>query len=97
MKVILNKCYGGFGIKDEIISSLVDKGLLSCDIDFYDADDVRYNTHLISMIEDGIDCGDEYSELTVFTLPDDATDHMIEEYDGMETIYYVVDGKIYAA
>lgn len=30
-------------------------------------------------------------------IPDEATDTMLSDYDGFETIYYVLDGKIHVA
>jgi hypothetical protein len=35
------------------------------------------------------------SNLKVVNIPDNATDWRIEEYDGLESIIYVVDGKMY--
>jgi len=87
MKVILNKCYGGFGIKESVEKELGLKPF---------SDDSRYNKTLISMIEAGIDCNNEYSDLKVVEIPDNITDmEFVEEDDGWEEIIYVLDGKIH--
>ena len=58
MLVVLNKCYGGFGLSKQAVEAL---GL-----------------------EDGY-------------YGDEATDWEMDDYDGIETITYVVDGKLYHA
>ena len=35
-----------------------------------------------------------HTKLKVVEIPNIATDYLIEEYDGAEKVYYVVDGKI---
>ena len=85
MKIIINVCYGGYGINEAIAEKL--------NIDNYEK--ARYNKELIKMIESGIDCGDGCSELEVVNVPDDATDFEIYEYDGCESIIYVQNGKLH--
>ena len=80
MDIVVNRTWGGFHIPKEI----ADKRGLSvyADIDRTDEELVEYvNTHA--------------SSLKVLSIPDEATDWDIWDYDGMETIIYVVDGKIY--
>ena len=80
MDVVVNRTWGVFHIPKEI----ADKCGLSVydDIDRTDEELVEYaKTH--------------DSSLKVFSIPDEATDWEISDYDGMETIIYVVDGKIY--
>ncbi len=85
MKLVINTDFGGFGIKYEIATKY----------GFYECDDIRTNKKLIELIESGIDCNDDCSELSVVEIPDEATDYCIEEYDGAEYILYVLDGKIH--
>ena len=33
----------------------------------------------------------------VVDIPDESTDYLITDYDGIETLYYVLDGKIRVA
>lgn len=37
------------------------------------------------------------TDLRIATIPDDATDWMVSDYDGLETIYFVKNGKLYYA
>jgi hypothetical protein len=87
MKIVINKCFGGFSVNDNIVKML---NLESR----YDLEDDRTNARLIELIESGEDVNGDYSNLTVVEIPDDATDYMINEYDGYENVLYVLDGKI---
>lgn len=88
MKIVINACYGGFSVNDATAKKL---GFESR----YDVDgNVRTDSRLIEMIEAGEDVNGNYACLTVVDVPDNATDYMINDYDGCESIYYVVDGKI---
>lgn len=87
MKLVINKCFGGFSVNDNIVKVL---NLESR----YDLEDDRTNAKLIELIESGEDVNSEYSDLVVVEIPDDATDYKINEYDGYETVYFVLDGKI---
>ena len=89
MKLIINGCYGGFGVNEEIEKKL---GLTKMD-----EEEIRYNSELIALIESGVDASDELAALKVVELPDDCTDYYIDEYDGLESVIYVVDGKLHWA
>ena len=89
MKLIINGCYGGFGIKDEVMERL---GLTS-----QDSEETRTNSDLIALIESGEDVNDRCANLVVVELPDNCTDYYIDEYDGLESVIYVVDGKLHWA
>ena len=54
----------------------------------------REDEKLIALVEQGVDIGDNYAEFGIAEIPDNATDYVIEDYDGKETVLYVVDGKI---
>lgn len=92
MKVILNKCYGGFSLSPQAIAAArID--------DSWSYGNARFNKSLIRLIEkhgsqwaSGL-----YADLHVVSIPDEATDYHIDEYDGMESIIYVVDGKLHWA
>lgn len=87
MKIVVNKCYGGFSVSKDVCEKL---GLESV----YDAD--RYDTRLIQMVEEDPQAvGGYFAALCVVEIPDDATDHTIIDYDGCETVLYVMNGKIY--
>ncbi len=83
MKIVLNKDYGGFGY-----------GVAPEYEDFVRGCGDRTNPELVDFVESHPDeCGD----LEVVEIPDTATDWEIDEYDGWETVTYVVDGKLHHA
>ncbi len=100
-KMIINGCWGGYHVSDEAIKEFqIEVGKYG----YEDIDDVRYgseardNEALIAIVERlGDRASAECSCLGVVEIPDDATDFMITEYDGSETLYYVQDGKIKVA
>lgn len=87
MKIVINKCFGDFSVNDNIVKML---NLESR----YELEDDRTNAKLIELIESGKNVDGEFSNLVVVEIPDDATDYMIDEYDGYENVLYVLDGKI---
>ena len=87
MKYIINDCFGGFGIKKNILKTF--------DLDSMCFDELRTNEHLITCIENGEDINTSCSNLAIVNIPDEASDWQIHEYDGYESIIYVIDGKIY--
>lgn len=86
MKIVVNKCYGGFGLSDWAMEQL---GINV----YYDID--RTDSRLIELVENFPEKVDNfYSNLIVVSIPDTSTDWEIDEYDGLETVIYVLDGKI---
>lgn len=81
MKVVINRCFGGFGLSKEALE------FLGADYDFeYDRYEMRTDAKLIECVEQlGERANGEYSELKIVEVPDDVDWH-IEEYDGMETV-----------
>jgi hypothetical protein len=88
MKIVVNRDYGVFHIDSAVAEEL--------NVDAYDTA-ARYNPQLIEAVEKlGTERASGYCGcLKVVELPDNTTDHYIDEYDGFETVYYVVDGKIH--
>ena len=88
MNIVVNKCYGGFSLSDTACK------MLNCDpYDFSDPS-TRSNPELIGCVTLlGKEAGGKCSALAVVSIPDTATDWEIEEYDGYESIIYVVGGK----
>lgn len=90
MKLVLNKCFGGFGISDSAAEILgIDE------YDFIDRDD----GNLIALIDEK---GSEFvsgsfAKLKIVEIPDSTTDYVIDEYDGMERVIYVLNGKLHFA
>lgn len=88
MKIVVNRCYGGFGLSVEAVKMLNELGK----DEYID----RTDTDLIVLIEKK---GSKFvsgccADLEVVEIPNEATDWEINEYDGSEEIIAVVNGKI---
>lgn len=82
MKVVINTCFGGFGLSRKAVKDL------GCESPYsYEDWDKRTAPELIALIEEkGSEyCSGSYAELKVVEIPDDV-DWYIDNYDGMETI-----------
>lgn len=99
MKIALNKEYGGFGIPDIILEELKKDDEKRWKWAMF-TDDLRDRTDekLISLFEKFISAHPD-SEVRIIDIPNDRriTDMSIYEYDGKETLIYVVDGKLHYA
>lgn len=81
MKMVINAKYGGFGLN---VAEQYEDWVL-------DFEDDRTNVELVKFVETHPnECGD----LAVITIPDGVTDWEMEEYDGWESIIYVLNGMI---
>lgn len=92
MTYILNKCYGGFSISDFACAALgVD--------DAYADLSAEQIGQLVELIKEygSEKCSGKHAKLVVVEIPDNYTDIEWDDYDGVERITYVVDGKIYHA
>ena len=92
MKVVINTWFGGFAVSEQV---RVTMGWESEYDGCYDYS-VRTDPKLIELVEQ---LGDKASAsgscLRVVTLPENVTDWRINEYDGAESIIYVLNGKIH--
>lgn len=79
----------GFGVRENVEKKL--------ELDNMYEDEIRTNPELIAMIEAGEGVNGYCAELEVVEIPDSATDYYLEKYDGMESIIYVLDGKLHWA
>ncbi len=90
MKLVINRCYGGFSLSASAVKAL-DLHSAYSDID-------RNDERLIALVETDADkASGESAKLRVVELPDEITDYEVDEYDGYESVTYVLDGKIYHA
>ena len=84
MQIVINRCFGGFGLsdaaKDEIKKQKKIDELDEYTISRDDADLVRV------VLELGEQAYGDYADLRVVTIPDDV-EYEIDEYDGMESIH----------
>lgn len=88
MKIVLNKDYGGFTFPEEVCEEM---GIG----DWLDEPRKRDRVHpvLIEWVEEH-----KYStDLEVVTISDRVSDWDVIEFDGLETLIFVLDGKIYYA
>lgn len=87
MKIVINECYGGYGLSDWALKEL--------GIEYSDEIN-RTQPDLISLVENfPAEVNGEFAELSVVEIPDETTDWEISEYDGFESITYVVNGKLF--
>lgn len=90
MKIVVNRCYGGFSLSHEAAKKL--------NLDSMWAEVSRINPALVELVEtDPAATSGKHAKLAVMEIPDEVTDWLIDEYDGFETILYVVNGKIHRA
>ena len=87
MRVVINRSFGGFSLPKEFCRKYHMNEY--DDIDRTDKRLVKFVMSHKNSVE--VFCG----RLVAEEIPDNATDYIITEYDGAESIYYVLDGKIY--
>lgn len=86
MKVVINNCYGGFGLSDAGITRYLELADLILTGDFYDRDIPRDDSALIQVVEEmGEAANGSCADLKIVDIPDDV-DWYIEEYDGNEWV-----------
>jgi len=86
MKIVLNKCFGGFGMSARAIQEMKKRGYDRGWGHEYDED--RANPDLVEVVEKICEkANDEFSELKVVEIPDNAYWY-ITDYDGIETVVY---------
>ena len=97
MKVVINSCYGGFGLSKEACVLYAERMGLNVgkfndtwgfyeDGDFYDREIPRNDSVLVSIVEElGEKASGRFSNLRVVEIPD-GVDWCIHEYDGNEWV-----------
>jgi len=91
MEIVLNKCFGGFSLSKSACERLgID------DSDFYDEKEFRSSSRLVECVRAlGDFANGDYAELEIVEIPSDVTDWEINDYDGAESITYVLNGKLH--
>jgi hypothetical protein len=83
MKVVVNRCYGGFGISKK--AAALYQARTGAPFDIY-IDNNRSDPVLVAIVEElGKEADGKYSALEVVEIPD-GIEWKIEEYDGMEWV-----------
>ena len=85
MKVVINGCFGGFGLSDAALDEYKNREGIT-DPDFYYYDIPRDCPVLVAMVEEqGTAINGTFSDLKVVEIPD-GVNWYIEEYDGLEHV-----------
>ena len=85
MKVVINSCFGGFGLSDAALDEYKNREGIT-DPDFYYYDIPRDCPVLVAMVEEqGTAINGTFSDLKIVEIPD-GINWYIEEYDGREHI-----------
>lgn len=83
MKIVINACYGGFGLSKEALALFNER---SGTVNTYEYDIERNNPILVEIVEQLGEAADgRFAELKVVEIPDDVQ-WQIEEYDGNEWV-----------
>lgn len=83
MKIVINTCYGGFGLSKEALVLYSERSGL---VNICDQDIKRNDPILVEVVEQlGEDAGHCFAELKVVEIPGDVQ-WQIQEYDGNEWI-----------
>jgi hypothetical protein len=83
MKIVINTCYGGFGLSKEALALFNER---AGTVITYERDIERNNPILVEIVEQLGEAADgEFAELKVVEIPDDVQ-WQIEEYDGNEWV-----------
>lgn len=102
MKIVINTCFGGFGLSEEAVNLYKELGGKT-DIpatmiydgktyfDYYKI--VRNDPVLVQVVEQlGTRANDQYAELEVVEIPDDVDNWYVAEYDGNE---WIAEGRVW--
>ena len=93
MKVVINSCYGGFGVSQKVFEYL-DKVNAPKYIDDIYLECNRNDPYLVEAVETlGEQASGAYSKLEVVEWPD-AVPYSIDEYDGWEKVILDVAGLL---
>ena len=87
MKYIINNSFGGFKLPAEFCNKYAFYSRI-----YGNTEAIRTDLFLINYLEEHKKT--YKGPLAVVDIPDDATDWELKEYDGLESIIAVVDGKI---
>jgi hypothetical protein len=87
MKVVINGCFGGFGLSEQALNRIAELGGPA--YDWSEARENGYRSHpaVVQAVEElGDKANGRYAELAVIEVPDDV-EWDIDEYDGLESVH----------
>ena len=85
-KIVINKCYGGFGLSHKALSKYTELKGVCNPADFWEGEISRNDPILVQVVEEfGNAANGSYTELKVVEIPD-GVEWVVEEYDGQEWI-----------
>lgn len=98
MKIAINNSYGGFHLSEEAVNFLKEKGI-NDEEELYNLiyGNVKRNDSLLIEAVEKFECNNFLSSIEIVKIPDRATDWTVNEYDGNESVIYVLDGKLHYA
>ena len=83
--VVINDCYGGFGLSERAIAEYKKLSGISNEV-FYDRDVARDDPYLVKIVKElGMGANGPHSNLKIVEVPGDVSWH-IAEYDGAERV-----------
>ena len=84
-RIVINDCYGGFGLSDRALAEYKKLAGITAE-DFYDRDIARDDPYLIKVVKDlGMAASGRHSKLKIVEIPADV-DWLVQEYDGAEWV-----------
>lgn len=87
-KVVLNNCYGGFGLSDKALELIAKRKNTTDRINYWNLK--RDDKDLIAVVEElGTEAEGHCAELIILEF-DEGVEYNISEYDGSESIEYYV-------
>ena len=110
MKIVINDCFGGFEFNEKFLRWYFSRFSLDTEaikeLFPYEYSEIQFgdfkrdDKEVITAIEEfEMFFNESYSGdcscISIVEIPDESTDWMLDEHDGAETIWYVVDGKIH--
>lgn len=87
MKIVINKCHGGFGLSDAAYEKMIEWGIpaLPADRDGWARENRTHPMIIKAVTELGSAANGDYASLAVVDIPDDV-EWQIDEYDGLEWV-----------
>lgn len=93
MEIVLNRCFGGFSLSESAC-----KRLGTDDSYSYNEKELRSSSRLVECVRAlGDFASGRCAKLRIVEIPSDVTDWEINDYDGAESITYVLNGKLHHA